>query len=75
MAEITTEDYFVIGYPIYQETIQRVAKDVDKLRARGVRSHVTVGNHLATFCSEEMLREFRQFDSAIRGEGEETFYN
>ena len=73
LSEIKTEDYFVIGYPVYQETIQRVAKDVDKLRARGVRSHVTVGNHLATFCAEELLSDFKQFDSAIRGEGEETF--
>jgi anaerobic magnesium-protoporphyrin IX monomethyl ester cyclase len=73
LSEIKTGDYFVIGYPIYQETLRRVAKDVDKLRARGVSTHVTVGNHLATFCAEEILTEFKQFDSAIRGEGEETF--
>jgi len=73
LATMNNGDYQVIGYPIYPETVRRVARDVDRIRQRGVLTHVTVGNHLATLSSERILQEFQQFDSAVRGEGEFTF--
>jgi anaerobic magnesium-protoporphyrin IX monomethyl ester cyclase len=63
----------VIGFPVYAETVRRTARDVQKLRELGVQSHVTVGNHLATLHDRELLKDFPQFDSAIRGEAELTF--
>jgi radical SAM superfamily enzyme YgiQ (UPF0313 family) len=70
LSTIDTHDYHLIGYPIYHETLQRVASDVNLMRQRGVKSHITVGNYLATLYSEQILQEFPGFDSAIRGEGE-----
>lgn len=70
LATVETLDYNLIGYPIYQETLQRVANDVTLMRQRGVKSHITVGNYLATLHSEQILKDFPVFDSAIRGEGE-----
>src|SRR5215469_7188013 len=70
LSTIATRDYHLIGYPIYQETLERVVSDVTVIRQRGVTSHITVGNYLATLQSEQILQEFPVFDSAIRGEGE-----
>lgn len=70
LSTIDTQDYHLIGYPIYHETLQRVASDVALMRQQGVKSHITVGNYLATLYSEQILQEFPVFDSAIRGEGE-----
>ncbi|MFI1508116.1 B12-binding domain-containing radical SAM protein [Streptomyces sp. NPDC020597] len=65
-------DHKLIGYPIYPETIRRVAKDVAGMRARGITTHVTVGNHLATLHDKAVLTDFPQFNSVVRGEGEQT---
>lgn len=65
-------DYGLVGCPIYPETVRRVARDVATLRERGIRTHVTVGNHLATLHDTAVLTDFPQFDSAVRGEGELT---
>lgn len=65
-------EYGLIGYPIYPETVRRVARDVAKLRMRGIQTHVTIGNHLATLHDKAVLTDFRQFDSAVRGEAEST---
>jgi radical SAM superfamily enzyme YgiQ (UPF0313 family) len=72
LSTLQTEDYYLLGFPIYHETVQRVAKDVRKLRDRGVRTHVVVGNYLATLSADQILLDFSEFDSAIRGEGEYT---
>jgi radical SAM superfamily enzyme YgiQ (UPF0313 family) len=65
-------DYWLIGYPVYPETVRRVARDVTILRERGIETHVTVGNHLATLHDKPLLADFQQFDSVVRGEGEDT---
>jgi anaerobic magnesium-protoporphyrin IX monomethyl ester cyclase len=72
LAGMRNDAYTLIGYPIYPETVQRVARDVGILRSRGITTHVTVGNHLATLCDRTVLTDFPQFDSALRGEGEEA---
>ena len=69
---IEDSDYRVIGYPLYEETLQRVASDVARIRRRAPKVHITVGNHFATFRASSLLQEFPQFTSAIRGEGEQT---
>jgi radical SAM superfamily enzyme YgiQ (UPF0313 family) len=72
LKSLKTHDYQVIGFPVYPESVRRVGNDVASLRRRGVRTHVTVGNHLATLKDVDLLQDFTQFDSAIRGEGEYT---
>jgi len=72
LREMRNGDHQLIGFPIYPETVRRVAKDVAGLRARGIGTHVAVGNHLATLHDRAVLRDFPQFDSAVRGEGELT---
>ena len=72
LQEMCNDQYRLIGYPIYPETVRRVAEDVAGLRARGIQTHVAVGNHLATLHDKALLSEFPQFDSAVRGEGEST---
>ena len=72
LSDTKTGDYYLIGYPIYQESIRRVGKDVCRLRENGVETHICVGNYLATMRSETVLEDFPQFNSAIRGEGEYT---
>lgn len=69
---VRSSDFSVIGYPIYPETVQRVARDVRLLRQRQVTTHVTVGNHLATLHDIAVLRDFPEFDSTVRGEAEQT---
>jgi anaerobic magnesium-protoporphyrin IX monomethyl ester cyclase len=66
------DDYMLIGYPIYHDNVKRVAQDCQLLRDRGITTHITVGNYLATLASDEVLADYPQFDSAIRGEGEYT---
>jgi radical SAM superfamily enzyme YgiQ (UPF0313 family) len=73
LSSLTASEFRLIGFPVYAETVRRVASDVQKLRELGVQTHVTIGNHLATLHDRELLRDFHQFDSAIRGEGELTF--
>ncbi len=70
---VRPSDYLVIGFPVYPESLSRVAQDASGLRTRGVQGHITVGNHLATLRAPELLSAFPVFDSAIRGEGERTF--
>ncbi|HEY7873964.1 MAG TPA: radical SAM protein [Actinomycetota bacterium] len=72
LQDVRTGDYRLIGYPVYPETIQKVARDVGILRDRGVSTHVTVGNHVATLHDASVLRDFEVFDSTVRGEGEQT---
>ncbi|MBS1913074.1 MAG: cobalamin-dependent protein [Bacteroidetes bacterium] len=70
LAAMGPGDYMLIGYPVYQETVRRVAADVRALRERGLTTHVTVGNYLATLHGQRILEDYPEFDSAIRGEGE-----
>ena len=67
-----TGHYRLIGYPIYVESLKRVARDVATLRTRSVTTHVTVGNYVATLAPDDILRHYVQFDSVVRGEGEAT---
>jgi anaerobic magnesium-protoporphyrin IX monomethyl ester cyclase len=67
-----TGDYHLIGYPIYVESLKRVARDVATLRSYNVTTHVTVGNYVATLAPDDILRHYVQFDSVVRGEGEAT---
>ena len=42
------------------------------LRESGYRGHLTAGGHFATFCWQEILSNFPEFDSLCLGEAEET---
>jgi anaerobic magnesium-protoporphyrin IX monomethyl ester cyclase len=72
LAGTSTNDYRLIGYPVYPETVRKVGRDVRQLRDNAVETHIVVGSHLATLHDVQLLRDFPQFDSAIRGEGELT---
>jgi radical SAM superfamily enzyme YgiQ (UPF0313 family) len=43
-----------------------------RLRSRGVRAHITIGGHFATFEYANLLRDYPAIDSVVRHEGEET---
>ncbi len=43
-------------------------------KEKGIKSHVTLGGHSATFRAEEVLSESPTVDSVVRGEGEITLY-
>jgi radical SAM superfamily enzyme YgiQ (UPF0313 family) len=73
LSQLENGDYLIVGYPLYSENLKRVSTDVLRLRARGVVTHVTVGNHLPTLCAADLLAAHPHFDSAVRGEGELTF--
>jgi hypothetical protein len=45
----------------------------EALRKAGIRAHIAVGGHFATFEHENVLRDFPAIDSAIRHEGEIPF--
>jgi radical SAM superfamily enzyme YgiQ (UPF0313 family) len=45
---------------------------VERLRERGVKSHITVGGHFATFEARNILLHISGIDSVVRGEGEHT---
>ena len=72
LATLENGDFQLIGYPVYPETVRRIARDIDVIRERGVKSMIVAGNHIATLCPEDLLSAFPQFDVAIRGEGEIT---
>ena len=43
-----------------------------RLREKGFTGHITLGHDFATLNHKIILKKYRQFDSIVRGEGEET---
>jgi anaerobic magnesium-protoporphyrin IX monomethyl ester cyclase len=63
----------LVGFSlIFQFLAPQFAQTVAALRAAGVREHIAVGGHFASFEPEAVLRGLRGADSVVRFEGEDT---
>ena len=63
----------VIGFSmIFQFMAPDFAKVIAALRSAGVRAHLTMGGHYASFAPETLLRLMPELDSVVRFEGERT---
>jgi radical SAM superfamily enzyme YgiQ (UPF0313 family) len=69
------KDYVIIGIsgnsPFYLADAMKFATSLKK---QGVRSHITLGGHCATFRDQEVLSTCLAVDSIVRGEGELTLH-
>jgi len=73
VARIAALDPLVVGISVpFQTRARELVGLVGLLRARGVRAHVTLGGHFATFEYANLLRDFPAVDSVVRHEGELT---
>lgn len=70
---VRTEEPDVIGFSlIFQYMVPEFGAVIRALRAAGVRAHITIGGHYASFAPAELLRMIPELDSVVRFEGEET---
>jgi len=63
----------VLGLSLIEENAEHGISLVKALRREGYRGHITLGHHFSTFSHRELLEDFPEIDSVVRGEGEETF--
>ncbi len=71
--ELMLEDFQVLGIStIFQDSLRPVLDWLVELRTDGLKAHVTIGAHPATFTYEQILSEYACVDSIVRGEGELT---
>src|SRR5262245_14911171 len=72
--EMAALDPLVIGISVPFQLRAREFLDLaERLRARGLAAHITVGGHFATFEYTNILRDFPAIDSTVRHNGEATF--
>jgi radical SAM superfamily enzyme YgiQ (UPF0313 family) len=73
LARVAALDPLVVGISMpFQTRARELVALAGGLRARGVRAHVTLGGHFATFEYPNLLRDFPAVDSVVRHEGERT---
>lgn len=71
--KIEIEDYDIIGFSLFQETMESFDKLYYKAEEYLQKHFVVVGGHYASFTSEELLRRYGCIDAVSIGEGEITF--
>jgi anaerobic magnesium-protoporphyrin IX monomethyl ester cyclase len=54
------------------ETLESGVRVIKNLNNKGLHPYVTAGGYLPTFWSEKVLNKYREIDSVVMGEGEET---
>ncbi len=73
IARTAALDPLVVGISVpFQLRARECLELPGALRAAGVRGHITVGGHFATFEYQNILRDFPAIDSVVRHEGELT---
>jgi anaerobic magnesium-protoporphyrin IX monomethyl ester cyclase len=73
LAAIQEVEPHVVGFSlIFQYLVPDFAAVIQGLRAAGVRAHVTMGGHYASFEHEALLGAIPELDSVVRFEGEDT---
>ncbi len=73
VARIAALDPLVVGISVpFQTRARELVGLAARLRERGVRAHITLGGHFATFEYANLLRDFPAVDSVVRHEGELT---
>jgi len=73
LALIDREQPDVVGFSlIFQFMVPEFGAVIRALREAGVRAHLTIGGHYASFEPDELLRMIPELDSVVRFEGEES---
>ncbi|MCL5035687.1 MAG: B12-binding domain-containing radical SAM protein [Chloroflexi bacterium] len=62
----------LIGFSATHGFMTSAVSLVQRLRKSGFDGHITFGGYLPTFLPEDLLRDFPEIDSIVRGEGEFT---
>jgi len=75
VAEIMRRPSKVIGFSVMQRALPSVKLLVEKLRSRGISSHICCGGFTATLSAKHILERIPAIDSIVLGEGEITFSN
>ena len=71
--ELSRRHFQLLGVSnLFQSNLAPLLKWLESLKAGGLKAHVTIGGHPATFTYREILTEFDAVDSLVRGEGEIT---
>ncbi|HMG78376.1 MAG TPA: cobalamin-dependent protein, partial [Xanthobacteraceae bacterium] len=72
-ARLLERQPLLVGFSlIFQFFLPQYRVLAQHLRAAGVKSHFTIGGHYPSLCHDELLTNFREIDSVVRYEGEET---
>jgi anaerobic magnesium-protoporphyrin IX monomethyl ester cyclase len=63
----------ILAFTSYEGSFRESLQFIRRVKAKGVRSVICVGGHLATFSYQEILRDFHDLvDVVVLGEGERT---
>ncbi len=75
VAEIMRRPAKVIGFSVMQRALPSVKLLVEKLRSRGVTTHICCGGFTATLSAKHILERIPGINSIVLSEGEITFSN
>src|SRR3989304_4034525 len=71
--ELGRRSFRVLGVSnLFQSNLAPLLKWLEILKTGGLKAHITIGGHPATFTYREILTQFNAVDSVVRGEGELT---
>ncbi len=62
----------VVGFSLLDDSRFKGLGIIQGIRRAGYRGAIVVGGYFASFAAEELLRDFREIDFVVRGEGELT---
>lgn len=71
--EIVKRSAKVIGFSVMQRALPSIELLVEKLRCRGITSHICCGGFTATLSAKHILEKIPAIDSIVLGEGEVVF--
>ncbi len=72
--EIMKRPVKIIGFSVMQRALPSVKLLAEKLRGKGVTSHICCGGFTATLSAKHILEQIPAVDSIVLGDGEITFY-
>jgi len=73
MGIISYFDPDILGFSLMEIDAIRILEFIRKLRKEGYTGHITLGQHFPTFNHRQILEDYPEVDSVVRGEGELTF--
>lgn len=71
--QISKKTYDVIGFSLYQETVESFDKLYNLLRQNRNNPFMCFGGHFSTFTAEKLLIKYPEINAVVIGEGEITF--
>lgn len=72
VAEIVKRPALIIGFSVMQRALSSVKLLTEKLRNKGITSHICCGGFTATLSAKHILERIPEIDSIVLGEGEAT---